>query len=290
MKVAVYGRVVKDIYKDVLIDFFRILKVKKIEIYTYQPFFEHLRDNHGINVHGQASFRDASSLPLDADMLFSIGGDGTILDAVSMVRDKGIPIVGINLGKLGFLANIATDELPVAMDMLIGGDYTIQERKLLKLETPGFFNDFPYGLNDFTIQKKSSEMITVKTFLDGEYLNTYWADGLIIATPTGSTAYSLSVGGPIVVPTSGNFTISPISAHNLTVRPVVVPDSTTVKLQVEGNQNFFVSLDHRVQQMKGKIEILLKKSEFAVKLVQLENAGYYKTLRNKLMWGFDKRN
>lgn len=290
MKVAVYGRVVKDIYKDVLIDFFRILKVKGIEIYTYQPFFDHLREKHSINVHGVASFSDASSLPLDADMLFSIGGDGTILDAVSMVRDKGIPIVGINLGKLGFLANIATDELPGAMEMLIGGDYTIQERKLLKVETSGFFNDFPYGLNDFTIQKKSSEMITVKTFLDGEYLNTYWADGLIIATPTGSTAYSLSVGGPIVVPTSGNFTISPISAHNLTVRPVVVPDSTTVKLQVEGNQHFFVSLDHRVQQMKGKIDILLKKSEFAVKLVQLENAGYYKTLRNKLMWGFDKRN
>ncbi len=290
MKVAIYGRVVKEKYNNVLKDFFRILKDRGLEVCAYQPFLEHLQHDHGITVHGNIGFSDANSLPSDANMLFSIGGDGTILDAVSMVRDKGIPIVGINIGKLGFLANIATDELPDAMDMLIGGNYNIQERRLLKIDTAGFFDEFPYGLNDFTIQKKSSEMITVKTFIDEEFLNTYWADGLIIATPTGSTAYSLSVGGPIVLPTSGNFTISPISAHNLTVRPVVVPDSTTVKLQVEGDPHFFISLDHRVQQIKGKMEIVLKKSEFAVKLVQLENASYYKTLRNKLMWGFDKRN
>ncbi|WP_372644489.1 NAD kinase, partial [Ancylomarina sp.] len=216
------------------------------------------------------------------------------LDAVTVVQDSGIPIVGVNSGRLGFMADIAREEIPAAISDIFEGNYSIEERTLLKVQTKdnGLFKDFNYALNEFTVHKKdSASMITIHTYIDGEYLNSYWADGLIIATPTGSTAYSLSVGGPILIPNTQNFVISPISPHNLTVRPIVLPNHQEITLKVEGrSDSYLASLDSRSVSFEALNELKISKADFKIKVLKLKTHSFYSTLRNKLMWGVDKRN
>jgi len=292
MKVAIFGRNFEKGFKEYIERFFQILSLRKVEITIYEKFYEFLRKEIELNVEGIEIYSKHSEIRSDVDLLFSIGGDGTILDAVNIIRNSNIPIVGINTGKLGFLASIAKDEIEAALDAIFTDKYSIEERTLLKLETSsGLFKEFPYCLNEIAVQKVDSAMITVHVYVDGEFLNSYWADGLLISTPTGSTAYSLSVGGPIITPQSGNFIISPISPHNLTVRPIVIPDNRKLELKLEGRSlNYIASLDHRSVMIKNTEEIRIYKAEFKIRLLKLDSTSFYKTLRSKLMWGVDKRN
>ncbi|HEY8513746.1 MAG TPA: NAD kinase [Cyclobacteriaceae bacterium] len=227
------------------------------------------------------------------DLFFSLGGDGTLLECVTHVGKTGIPIFGINTGRLGFLATIGREEIDEAMDMIFRKEYDIDERVLISLHSDrDLFGGFGYALNDFTLVKKdSSSMITVHTFIDGEFLNSYWADGIIVATPTGSTGYSLSCGGPLVFPGSECFVITPVSPHNLTVRPIVVPDASEITFRVEGrSKKFIVSLDSRMETVDETVKLMVKKANIRVNLVQLRGQHYFKTLRQKLNWGLDARN
>lgn len=292
MKVAIFGRPFDKSFKDYILRFFDNLKHHNINLSVHHDFYNFLINEINLSSKNIEVFRKHHELERDTDLMFSIGGDGTILDAITIVRDSGIPIVGINTGNLGFLASIAKKEIDHALNAIYAKNYTIEERILLKLESPpSIFHDFPYGLNEIAVQKIDSAMIKVHAYIDGEFLNTYWADGLIISTPTGSTAYSLSVGGPIIIPNSGNFIISPISPHNLTVRPIVLPDSSELQLKLESRAvNYIASLDHRSVVVNNTMDLKIKKADFKIKLLQLNNTSFYQTLRNKLMWGADKRN
>ena len=238
-------------------------------------------------------FKGHEDLPADTDFLFSIGCDGTILDAMRVVRDSGIPIMGINIGRLGFLSSIGKNEILTAIDMVLNKKYRLDSRALLKLIRPkGLFEGVNYALNDLTINRKdSTSLIVIHVYLNDLFLNTYWADGIIVATPTGSTAYSLSSGGPILTPGSENFVITPIAPHNLTVRPIVIPDNSQIRIIAEGrDKHFLTSLDSHTATISSKIELVLEKAEFAINLVQLEGQTFYTTIREKLKWGLDIRN
>jgi|SRR6056297_1230120 len=292
MKVAIFGRPFDRTFKNYILRFFDNLRQHNITILVHQDFYQFLINEISLSPKNIETFKKHFELKSDTDLLFSIGGDGTILDAITFVRDSGIPIVGINTGNLGFLASIAKDEIDMALEAIYTQNYTIEERTLLKLESPTtVFHDFPYGLNEIAVQKIDSTMIKVHVYIDGEFLNTYWADGLIISTPTGSTAYSLSVGGPIIIPNSGNFIISPISPHNLTVRPIVLPDSSKLQLKLESRAvNYIASIDHRSVVINNTVDLKIERADFKIKLLKLNTTSFYKTLRNKLMWGADKRN
>lgn len=292
MKVAIYGRSFNKSFKEYILKFFDNLANNQIQISVHQDFYNFLINEIDLRLKNVFVFKKHHELEKDTDLLFSIGGDGTILDAITFVRDSGIPIVGINTGKLGFLASIAKDEIDKALKAIYANDFTIEERTLLKIDAPSnIFDDFPYCLNEVAVQKINSAMIKVHVHIDGEFLNTYWSDGLIISTPTGSTAYSLSVGGPIIIPNSGNFIISPISPHNLTVRPIVLPDTCKIQLKIESQAlNYIASIDHRSVLIKNIDGLLIQKADFKIKLLKLNNTSFYQTLRNKLMWGADKRN
>lgn len=223
----------------------------------------------------------------------SIGGDGTLLDTITAVGNSKLPIVGLNTGRLGFLAYNSKEEIEQMLDNLQAGNYKLQRRSLLQANTKGdLFGELNYALNELTIHKKdSSSMMTINTFIDGECLNSYWSDGLIIATPTGSTAYSLSCGGPIVMPGSKNFVVNPIAPHNLTARPIVVPDNVEIKLKIEGREpEFLATLDSRTVTISNSTEILVRKAPFYINLVQFSNQSFLKTLRKKMHWGKDLRN
>jgi NAD+ kinase len=226
-------------------------------------------------------------------LFISIGGDGTLLESVSHIGSAEIPVLGINTGRLGFLATISRDETERALSQVLAGSYKLDKRAVLKLETSQeIFGKLNFGLNDFTIVKKdTSSMITIHTYIDGEFLNSYWADGIIVATPTGSTGYSLSCGGPLIFPRSGNFVITPVSPHTLTVRPIIVSDSSEISFKIEGrSKKFLVSLDSRMATIDSAVDLKVKKAEFKVSLIQLEGQHYFKTLRQKLNWGLDIRN
>ena len=258
------------------------------EVIVYAPFLDFLQQDAGINPGKISSFSTSKEL-VEVDFFMSIGGDGTFLEAITFVRDSGIPMVGINSGRLGFLADIAQAELEFSMEQLFAGKFILQPRSLIKLENEmGLFSNFPYALNEFTVHKQdSSQMITVHVEVGGDLLNTYWADGLIVSTPTGTTAYSLSVGGPIITPGSANFVIAPIAPHNLAIRPVVIPDHEEVVLWVEGRGGrYMASLDSRDRLLSrtiwsGKSE----KADFIINVLKFENQSFYETLRKKLLWG-----
>jgi NAD+ kinase len=225
--------------------------------------------------------------------MISLGGDGTLLDTVTMVRDTGIPILGINYGRLGFLANIGKDEIHAAMDAIANRKYVIDKRSLIHLEANvPLFGETPYGLNEFSIHKKdSSPMIKIHTYLNGEFLNTYWSDGLIVATPTGSTGYSLSCNGPVVFPDSKSFVITPVAPHNLNIRPIIVPDNTIISFELEGRTDgFLVTLDSRREIVSKEVQLAVKKENFDIKLIRINENHFLQTLRSKLSWGLDKRN
>jgi len=292
MIAAVYGRLFGQAFYQSVKDFFDILQREGTDIIIYKPFKQFIESNLNYSPHVKGLFNSHADLPDNTDMIFSIGGDGTFLDTVSLVREKGIPIVGINSGRLGFLATISQEKLLGSLDVIFRKKFSIEERTLLKMDFPGAKKeDFNYSLNEVSIEKVGSTMITIHAYINGEFLNSYWADGLIISTPTGSTAYSLSVGGPIVIPGSDDIIISPISPHNLTVRPLVIPDKDELTLRVEGRDGKFIaSVDSRSVILPDNTEVRVKRAEFKIKILKLKGDSYYSTLRDKLMWGADKRN
>ena len=293
MKVAIYGKHFGESFAPAIQFLFNHLVDAKIEVMIYHPFCKDLFGHVQLPASYQ-KFKTAEELCAEnPELVLSIGGDGTILDAVTMVRQTEIPILGINTGRLGFLSSIAREEIAIAVQAIIRKSYTIEDRTLLSLSTEAdLFGHNNFALNELTVLKKdSSSLITVHTFVDEQYLNSYWADGLIIATPTGSTAYSLSCGGPILVPDAGSFVITPISPHNLNVRPIVVRDESEIKVKIEGrDERFLVALDSRTETVDPLCELRVRKAGFKVRLARLDSENFYITLRNKLMWGLDKRN
>ncbi len=292
MKVAIYGRSNNENISEHIQLLFDKLNEYKTEILIYEPFYKFLVQK--IQINGAVkTFNSHSDLNKETDCMLSLGGDGTFLETLTYIRNTGIPILGINTGRLGFLANVAKNEIKDAIEAVMHKNFSIEQRALLSVTAPNnLFGDVNYALNELTIFKKdSSSMITIHTYINGDYLNSYFADGLIIATPTGSTAYSLSCGGPLVMPGSQNFVITPIAPHNLNVRPLVISDNNVIKLKVEGrSSHYLASLDSRNEIIDSSIELTLKKADFYLNLIKLENQNFFNTIRNKLLWGLDKRN
>ena len=290
--IALYGKTLGQehaSYLQLLVD---KLKDSGYKLALYKPFWEKIQKL--VELKGTFDlYENHHELAGQVDYLFSIGGDGTLLDTITLIRDSGIPVLGINMGRLGFLSSVPRDKIIKAIDDIDEGRYSIEERALLRLNNRGdLFGETSYALNELTIHKRQAHsMLTVKAYVDDRFMNSYWADGLIVATPTGSTAYSLSCGGPIVTPDSCNFIITPIATHNLTVRPIVVPDSSRIKLSVEGrNDDYYLGLDSRYVSMDKPLEIDISKERFGIKLVQLEHEAFFTTIRKKLNWGLDYRN
>jgi NAD+ kinase len=292
MKVALFGKTITPGDIPYLQGFIDKLGSLNGKVWIYQPFYHAVEGSvtfgkPPITFTTQAEIRD------EVDFLFSIGGDGTLLDTITLVGDSSIPVIGINMGRLGFLSSISKEEILPALDEIIGKRFSFDSRTLLRLETPGnLFGDLNYALNDFTIYRSSPDsMLTIKTFINDEFLNTYWADGLIVATPTGSTAYSLSCTGPILSPDSENFVITPIASHNLTVRPIVVPDTCTIRIQIESrNVACYIGLDSRIQKLDMPMELIIKKENFRINLLRIPGRNFFETIRAKLKWGLDIRN
>jgi NAD+ kinase len=293
MQVVVFGKKYQDKNRPYVQELFNVLQAIGVTVYIYRDYLALIRDTitlpdtYGI-FDGYLDFRVH---PID--IVIVLGGDGTMLDAVTHVRDSGVPMLGINLGRLGFLANIEKQHIQTAIEKLVQGHYTVVERTMLYLESaPPLFGDLPFALNDCTILKsETSSMVTIHTFLNGDYLNTYWADGIVIATPTGSTAYSLSCGGPIVMPDSGNIVLTPVAPHNLNLRPLVLSDQSVISFEIEGRIDKFVcTLDSRHTIIRSDQQLAVRRNDFGVRLIQLEGTSFLQTLREKLTWGTDWRN
>ncbi len=293
MQIAVFSQVLKEQDEPFVQQLFDSLHEHGIAAYVYAPYFESLKGrlNFKTNIGTFESHKDFQIRQFD--FLVTLGGDGTILAAVTYVRDQNVPILGINLGRLGFMATIGKMQIKEAIELLVNGQYQIGNRRTLHLESdPPLFGDIPFALNDFTILKRdTSSMITVHCFVNGSYVNTYWADGLILATPTGSTGYSLSCGGPIVFPDSNNFVLTPVAPHNLNVRPLVLSDNSVIAFEVEGRaDNFLCTLDSRFEVIMSGQQIAIRRGNFSIKMVHLKDIGFLETIRSKLTWGVDLRN
>ncbi|REJ83013.1 MAG: NAD kinase [Bacteroidetes bacterium] len=292
MNIAIYGRPTGEKQISLAKQVIDLLMSQHMNISLHSPYRKFLSST--IELPSQVStFESHDDLPGKIDFLLSIGGDGTLLDTVLLVRDSGIPIAGINAGRLGFLSSVSEENLNFAIDSLLKGHYSLDSRTLLRLESNHpLFESNNIALNEFTLHKKeTSSMITIHAYLNGEYLNSYWADGIMISTPTGSTGYSLSCGGPIVVPQSESFVITPIAPHNLNVRPIVVSDKNVISLEVEGrSQRFMATLDSRSATIDSSFQLAIRKENYNINLLRLSNENFLNTLRKKLNWGLDKRN
>ncbi len=292
MKIAIYGRPQIKGNERTASDLLSFLRKQGKEVYIHTPFLDFLQSKNIRDAEPDGRFSGHDELIGNADMMFSLGGDGTFLEAVSLVQDYGIPIVGINTGRLGFLADIPSDRIESSLSAIFREEYTVENRSLVELELIGDrLSGFCCALNEVSVQKQHASMITIHTYLDEDYLNSYWTDGLIISTPTGSTAYSMSVGGPILTPDSNNFIISPMAPHNLTIRPLILPDHKSIRIEVETRDDaYLMTLDSRNEIIKSNVQLLLRKAGFTIKTLRIRDATFYNTLRNKLMWGVDKRN
>lgn len=290
MKIGIFGKTLEDNYLPYLSILFQELEKRKAEVWIFKPFYDKLKKLLHFDFNPKVFSNE--KLEINFDLLFSIGGDGTILDAIPFIKDSNIPIMGINLGRLGFLSSISKNEMQQAIEHIYNGNYRLDKRALIQLSKPGLFNKVNFALNDATIYRNSNKsLVAIHVYVDDLFLNTYWGDGLIIATPTGSTAYSLSVGGPIVTPGSENFVIAPIASHNLTVRPVVIPDNSKIKIKVDGREErFLFTMDSRQTTIKKSDEIILEKASFKINLIQMPEHNFFSTIREKLLWGVDIRN
>lgn len=292
MNIGLFGRSIPFEFVPSIQQLFLRLSGSGVHVLFYEPFYRRLKSNYDIDIQADIfqSHRDVAD---KLDYLVSIGGDGTFLDTIALVRNSGIPILGINTGRLGFLSSVSTEDIERASDALITQKYTLDQRTLVRLQSPsGLFGEVNYALNELAVYKKEpNTMLTIHAYVDGLFLNSYWADGLMIATPTGSTAYSLSCNGPILHPGSGDFIITPIATHNLTVRPIVIPDSSVIRLKVEGrNNDCYISLDSRFQAIDSTMEIIAAREDFKINLIRMEKQNFFKTIREKLKWGIDIRN
>jgi NAD+ kinase len=292
MKAAIYSRVFEAEQKNDVQLFFNELANEQIEPVIFHSFFEQIKGI--IDLPKDFSvFSTPQELTADIEFIISLGGDGTLLDTISIVRDRPVAIMGINFGRLGFLASIGREELQNAVRAIARRTYVVDHRTMIHMESSiPMFGDVPYGLNEFSIHKRDvASMIKIHTYLNGEFLNTYWADGLIVATPTGSTGYSLSCNGPVVFPDSGSFVITPVAPHNLNVRPIIVPDSNIISFEIESRSDEIIcALDSRREIVSKEVQLAVKKEKFDVHLVRLSENNFLQTLRNKLTWGLDKRN
>ncbi|HEY0176983.1 MAG TPA: NAD kinase [Pedobacter sp.] len=292
MKIAIYGREFNNSVLPFVQDVFNALEHYGIEILVYEEYHEFIKDKVKLPG-GLKIFCNNAELCDDADVLISLGGDGTLLDTLALVRNSGVPVIGINFGRLGFLASINKNEIKNAIQALVNHEYSLDKRTLLNVESKhNLFGDENFALNDITIHRRdNTAMMIIHAYMNDEFINSYWADGLIIATPTGSTAYSLSCGGPIIFPSAQNFVITPIAPHNLNVRPVIIPDDVSLRFEVEARSaKFLVSCDSRTATVDRSVKITISKAAFHVNLVRLNNESYLTTLRNKLLWGIDTRN
>lgn len=292
MKVAVFGKEFQQEVAPFVHELFLELEKAQLEVIVYEPFYNFLSQQIRLNLF-LGTYNSYEELKENIDLFISVGGDGTILDATTLIRDSEIPIIGVNTGRLGFLADIAKDQIPKTIKQLLNKRFSIDHRTLIRLETEqAMFGDLNFALNEVTISRKdTTSMITIATYINDQYLNSYWADGLIISTPTGSTGYSLSCGGPIVMPGSENFIITPIAPHNLNVRPLVISDKYEIKVKVDGRaKQFLVALDSRIQTIDAGIELIIKKEGFKINMIETDTQDFSSTLRNKLLWGLDKRN
>jgi len=293
MKIGVYGQSNNDItikYVRILVD---ILIENNITIIIEEKIYGFFKEiNPKI---AYQTFSSYKNLDPTIDLFFSIGGDGTFLRSITFVRDLNIPIIGINTGRLGFLATIQKEDIEKAVNQILQKKYLLVERSLISVitnEPNEDIEELNFALNEISVSRKNTaSMITVETFLDDEYLTTYWSDGLIIATPTGSTGYSLSCNGPIISPESKNFVLTPIAPHSLSVRPLVIPDKTKIELKIDSRSDeVLLTLDSRITTIANTTKIFIEKCDFTIKTVQLINQTFIKTLREKLFWGEDKRN
>lgn len=294
MKVAIFGQYYQNSTEPIIRDIFAFFNAGNSDLVIESDFLALLVGKNIISGNYK-TFSGYRGLDADFDILISIGGDGTILRAATLVRDLGIPILGINAGRLGFLATVQKDNIREFMQFVIEKRYTISERTLLSLAcTPEIpeIRELNFAMNEITVSRKdTTSMITIETYLNGEYLNSYWADGLIISTPTGSTGYSLSCGGPVLTPDVTSLVITPIAPHNLNARPLVIPDNTEIKLKVSGReQQYLVSLDSRIASVKNESELIITKTPFKIKMIEIPEETFLKTLRKKLLWGEDRRN
>ncbi|MDO6676237.1 NAD kinase [Tenacibaculum sp. 1_MG-2023] len=293
-KVAIYGQAYTTLAEREVKILLTVLEKNNIVVFFEQQFYNLFIENNSLNKKypTYAHFNDLSDT---FDVMFTIGGDGTILRAVTYIRNLDIPIMGINTGRLGFLATIQKDQIEEAINLMLKKEYTLQERSLLQIKTSPATEDFSelnFALNEVTIARRNTtSMIGIKTSLNTEYLTNYWADGLIIATPTGSTGYSLSCDGPVILPDSKSFVITPIAPHNLNARPMVIPDDTNILLEVSAREkDFLISLDSRITTVPLGTEIKIQKAPFTIKSILPKNQSYLNTLRGKLLWGEDIRN
>ena len=290
--IAIYGKSISENNLKFLEALIVSLKTElNPQLFIHQSLEEHFSLIERFNIN---FFNGQDLLLNEMDLLISFGGDGTLLDTVTMIKDSNIPVLGINAGRLGFLANITQEDIDLAVKALKNKDYKLDHRSLLKVKskTLSEVKTSNFALNEITVHKKdSSSMLKIDAFLDNEFLNSYWADGLIISTPTGSTAYSLSCGGPIISPGSNNFVITPVSPHNLNLRPMVVGDQVVIRLRAESRESkFLLTMDSRSITIENNEEILISKADFSIKLIELPDHNFFKTIRNKLFWGKDSRN
>ncbi|HLP04148.1 MAG TPA: NAD kinase [Paludibacter sp.] len=290
MRIAVFGNIYRTViisHIKVMCDFFRN---KDAVILLEKKLYDFVREHDEVCLGNTEIIEDDN---FDADMVFSIGGDGTFLNTAAHIGRKQIPVLGINTGRLGFLSDISSEDILLALESIENKQYTIEERSLIQLEIgDGNELEHPYALNEVSVQKQdSSSMISINVSINGHMVHTYQADGLVVSTPTGSTAYSMSVGGPIVVPQAQNFILSPVASHSLTVRPLIVPDSWTIELEVFSRSgSFLMALDGRSKVLEQKTKLCISKADFPVRIVKLKNHTFFNTLKNKLLWGVDKRN
>ena len=292
MNVAIYSQLFGSQHESLLKTLFDALSRHKARIWLhplFAPVFNLWQQNSGLTY---ANIDTTGKMPDNLDFIIVLGGDGSFLKAISEFEHLQVPFVGINTGRLGFLADISPDDVASAIDAMAANQFIVEKRPLLALQPQIKEIKHPFALNEITVHKcDSSSMIVIHTYIDDKYLASYWADGLIIATPTGSTAYSMSAGGPILSPASQNIIITPIASHNLTVRPLVIPDYSTIRITVESReQNYMLSLDSTSVVLSNPSEITISKAERSVSLIKFDGHGFFSTLRNKLMWGADKRN
>ncbi len=293
MKVAIYGQTLQGNTTAFVKELLDELKTHRAEVAVEKVFYQKLIKKNKLDEY--PVFTEVSGLDDSFDMLVSFGGDGTILRAITFIWDLGIPVVGVNTGRLGFLSTFRKEEVRKVVQEFVSGAYEIKERSLVEVHSdydiPEFGN-MKFALNEVTVSRKdTTSMITVETYLNDEYLTSYWADGLIISTPTGSTGYSLSCGGPVIVPGVQALAITPIAPHNLNARPLVISDNTVIRLRVSGREDHhLVSLDNRIATLKNGREILVKKAAFTIKMIEYTSESFLKTIRNKLLWGEDRRN
>lgn len=294
MKVAIYGQYYQNSTEPIIKDIFVFFNRNHVEMIIEADFLKLLYEKK-IVAKEYKTFSSHTELNDTFDMFLSIGGDGTILRAATLVRDSGIPILGVNAGRLGFLASVQKENIENFLQFVIEKKYTISPRSLLSLECipeNEDLKDLNFAMNEISVSRKdTTSMITIDTSLNDEHLNSYWADGLIIATPTGSTGYSLSCGGPILTPDVASFVITPIAPHNLNARPLVIPDTKEIRMKVTGREEFYlISLDSRIASVRNESVLIIKKTPFKINMVEIPEETFLKTLRNKLLWGEDKRN